>query len=560
MERVSQTISSPDKTIPAVNILHLRVKSDVERITNVAIYHGYFSCRVEPTITTDPIPRVFFSVTLGENYSFDKLTLIWSDEDLTLRDIHKRKNPDLVPIGPQEEDAKSFQTGEPALGRKIIAIERELIRALRMRAFAFSKIVAKKVIADETTHTVDVAIEVQTGPMIRFGPTKIVGPTSVCDKVFNTHQLWEEGALYTPELLEKTEISLQKSGLFQTVQVEEGANLGEDWSLPITIRVCDGKARTIGAGISYMTTYGGGVSAEWEHRNLQGMGRKLSTQVAWWQKRRSATLSYTIPNFRERKQDLLWVLEYDAQNYLPFTSSAVKASLLLNRPLTRRSSILFGPSLERLESKRILSHKLYHLVKIPIQFRWSCANSPLDPTSGVSLNVRATPTWQYLEPRFSYFLHNSSVSGYHSFYEDTITLALRLGMANILGAPKEDIPLPDRIFGGTESALRGYKTGNVSPLNDEGKPTGGRSMITCSFDVRIRPQEQLGWVVFYDVGNVYTGELPRLTDLSLLHSVGFGARYSTPIGPLRFDIAFPLQRRKDIDPPFQFYFSIGQAF
>jgi len=560
MEKASQVISAPEKQIPTLNILRLKVKNDIERITNVAVYFGYFNCRVESTLTTDETPKVLFSVTLGEQFSLGKLTLLWSDEILVQEDVKKRGKSDLIPIGPQEEDIASFQTGEPALGRRIVAMDRELIRSLKSRAFAFCKIIAKKITADQVTHTVDIAIEVQTGPMIRFGPTKVVGPTRVRPELFKSYQLWKEGQLYSPIPIEQTETALQKSGLFHTIQIEESANLGDNWSLPITIRVADGKPRTIGAGISYMTTYGGGVSAQWEHRNLRGLGRKLSLQASIWQKRRSATLSYTIPNFRRRKQDLLWVLEYDAQNYLPFTSSAVKASVLLNRPITRRSSILFGPSFERLESKRILSHKLYHLTKFPVQFRWSNANSPLDPTSGLSLNIRLIPAWQSLTPKFSYLIHNSSISGYTSFSEDTVTLALRLGIANVLGADKDDIPLPDRLFGGSENALRGYRTGSVSPLNEENKPIGGRSMLTASFDLRIRPREQLGWVVFYDVGNVYTSQLHRLDNPSLLHSVGIGARYTTPIGPLRFDIAFPLQRRKDIDPPFQLYFSIGQAF
>lgn len=560
MEKASQIVSSPEKEIPTLNILRLKVKNDIERITNVAVYYGYFDCHVESTITTDPTPKVFFSVQLGERYRFGALTLIWSDEELVLQDVRRREKPDLDPIGPQEEDIASFQTGTPALGKNIVAMDRELTRSLKMRSFAFCKIIAKKVTADQSTKSVDVAIEVQTGPMIRFGTTKIIGPTNACPELFKSYQLWEEGELYSPIPIEQTEISLQKSGLFHTIQIEEGTNLGEGWSLPITIRVADGKPRTIGAGISYMTTYGGGVSAEWEHRNLQGLGRKLSAQASLWQKRRSATLSYTIPNFRSRKQDLLWVLEYDAQNYLPFTSSAVKASVLLNRPITRRSSILLGPSFERLESKKILSHKLYHLVKFPVQFRWSSANSPLDPTSGLSLNIRLIPSWQYLTPKFSYLIHNSSISGYTSFSDDLVTLAVRLGIANILGAAKDDIPLPDRLFGGSENALRGYRTGSVSPMNEDGKPIGGRSMLTGSFDIRIRSQEQLGWVVFYDVGNVYSSQLHRLDNPGLLHSVGVGARYTTPIGPLRLDIAFPLQRRKDIDPPFQFYFSIGQAF
>ena len=85
-------------------------------------------------------------------------------------------------------------------------------------------------------------------------------------------------------------------------------------------------------------------------------------------------------------------------------------------------------------------------------------------------------------------------------------------------------------------------------------------MLTGSFEIRTRAQNGIGWVAFYDIGNVYRHVVPDPHRRPFLRSVGIGARYSTPIGPLRLDIAFPLNRRRHIDPLFQLYFSIGQAF
>jgi translocation and assembly module TamA len=141
-----------------------------------------------------------------------------------------------------------------------------------------------------------------------------------------------------------------------------------------------------------------------------------------------------------------------------------------------------------------------------------------------------------------------------------VTFAARLGIGNIFGASRHAIPLPDRFFGGSQNSLRGYKTGSVSPLNSHREPIGGRSMLTGSLEIRTRTQKGLGWVLFYDVGNVYRGIIPHAERHPLLDSLGVGVRYTTPIGPLRLDIAFPLKRRRHIDSFFQFYFSIGQAF
>lgn len=560
MEKASLTISSTEKDTPSRNALRLRSLNDIDRLNAVAIYNGYYDCHIEPSISDGPLLNVDFAIDLGPQFTFGTLTIDWNDKDLVLNDLSRQGQDQLrLAKGPTQRDAPSFRSGAPATGKAILDIDTSLIKALRSRAFAFATIVSKTVQADRSAHLIDITLVVQTGPITRFGTTQILGTHGVKTAVFAANQEWKEGDLYSPKLLEDTESSLQHSGLFQSVQVEEAKDLEDDWSLPITINVTESKPRTIGAGLSYTTTYGAGLSAEWEHRNISGLGRKLSANLELWQMMRTASLTYTLPTFGQRDRSLIWVLEYDHQHYLPFSSSAYKFSPLINRQLTPKTNFVYGLCFERLESTGIIGHKVYHLVKIPLQLKWSNANSPLDPTKGFSLNVHVTPSYQVLEPHYRYFIHASSLSAYRSISEDRITFAARLGLGNIFGAGENTIPLPDRFFGGSQNSLRGYKTGSVSPLNSHRKPVGGRSILTGSLEIRTRTKG-IGWVAFYDVGNVYKSVIPEFPQRAVLQSVGVGARYSTPIGPLRLDIAFPLQRRRHIDPVCQIYFSIGQAF
>ena len=78
-------------------------------------------------------------------------------------------------------------------------------------------------------------------------------------------------------------------------------------------------------------------------------------------------------------------------------------------------------------------------------------------------------------------------------------------------------------------------------------------------ELRVRATECLGYVIFYDFGNVYDNYFPQFNK-KILQSVGMGLRYNTPVGPIRLDFAVPLDRRKHIDENFQVYLSIGQAF
>ena len=90
-----------------------------------------------------------------------------------------------------------------------------------------------------------------------------------------------------------------------------------------------------------------------------------------------------------------------------------------------------------------------------------------------------------------------------------------------------------------------------------GDPIGGRSLIETSIEGRWRIRDKYGAVLFVDAGEATKQELPRFSDLRA--GVGVGFRYFTQFGPLRLDIATPLDKRED-DDPVQVYISIGQAF
>lgn len=83
--------------------------------------------------------------------------------------------------------------------------------------------------------------------------------------------------------------------------------------------------------------------------------------------------------------------------------------------------------------------------------------------------------------------------------------------------------------------------------------------MEMSCELRLRLTSSLGVVGFVDGGRAFEGTRPGAGG-SFLWGAGMGLRYFTFIGPLRFDVAVPLNRREGVDDAFQFYLSIGQAF
>ncbi|HXF29307.1 MAG TPA: BamA/TamA family outer membrane protein, partial [Chlamydiales bacterium] len=265
------------------------------------------------------------------------------------------------------------------------------------------------------------------------------------------------------------------------------------------------------------------------------------------------------PHFHRYYQDRIWLVEFDRQKTLPFFSQTTSGSVMIERHLSESKEFFWGLKLQSLHSQSVEGHHIYSLIKVPTCAKLSSAENLADPEKGLATTIRLTPSWQSFHPQFFYLNHTTSLIAYYPILRHKFTLAVKGTLGNIIGASEHTIPMPDRFFAGSENNLRGYRYLSVAPLNKNHKPIGGRSLLTGSLEARLRTESGLGWVLFYDVGRVYSSNFPNL-DLKFLQSVGIGVRYSTPIGPLRLDIGLPLHRRKKIDSPFQIYFSIGQAF
>jgi translocation and assembly module TamA len=126
------------------------------------------------------------------------------------------------------------------------------------------------------------------------------------------------------------------------------------------------------------------------------------------------------------------------------------------------------------------------------------------------------------------------------------------------GASRTDGPANLRFYAGGGGTVRGFAYPTAGELDEETDPIGGRSVFEVSGEVRARVTETIGLVAFVDAGSAFTSRLPDFSE-ALRVGAGPGVRYISPIGPLRLDVAFPVNPR-DSDDFFQLYVSIGQAF
>lgn len=522
--------------------LRRRADGDIANLKTALQSQGYYSPDVDINLNFEVSP-IAITITLhpGPLYAFGNIRLLPENFDIS---------PEMLGIEP----------GKPALPSLIVQAEDTILELLIKKGYALASLQHREVTSDDEQRLIHVIYTIESGPQTSFGESEILGLDQVEESFVRNKICWKDGEPYSPEKVDKTIQALESSHLFSSINITHSSETDLNGRLPMIIQVAEGKPRSIGFGIGYSTQRGPGITGEWEHRNLRGKGDRFrfATNLQW--ESQDALVSYMIPDVGIKGQDLLWKLEGQHDLTEGFEDTSVSFSGTLERQLNTKMRLSYGAMYKWLHINNSDNNGDYHLLKSPVQIKWSEVDIPLDPTSGYSVYFKTEPSLQVCSPQFGYLINTLSGTYYYSLNENkSLILAAKGTIGSIWGSSRHAIPPSERFYGGSETMLRGYKYMTVSPLDAKHKPVGGRSLMAGSLEARWRPTDKWGGVLFYDVGNVYSSPTPSFGE-KLLQSVGAGLRYFTPIAPLRLDVAFPLNRRKFVDPGWQIYFSIGQSF
>jgi outer membrane protein insertion porin family len=193
-------------------------------------------------------------------------------------------------------------------------------------------------------------------------------------------------------------------------------------------------------------------------------------------------------------------------------------------------------------------------------------DNALDAHHGYQVGVHLEQAGHVLGGSFSYTALSADLRHYLPF-GDRFVLASRVQSGSIdPHGNDQNVPFSKRFFLGGATSVRGWGRYELGPLTESGLPIGGNSMFALSAELRASLANKLGAVIFLDGGNVWASASGiRLNDLH--YAVGPGLRYQTPIGPLRFDFGYQLDRLPNLvvdgqpeSRPWRIHVSIGQAF
>ncbi len=473
--------------------------------------------------------------------------------------------PDLV------RQQLPLKVGDAIQADRIQGAEANVSLTLPQMGYPFVKVGERDILLDDESPTATGAytLPVDVGPRASFGQLRTEG-----DAVFNIEHLnvfprFEPGELYDNRLTDDLRNALVATSLFQSVSVvpQRTGQINADGTeqVDLLVRQTKGPARTLGGNVGFSTGQGFRAEGTWQHRNLFPYEGALIASVIAGTQEQGVAGTFRRANAGRRDRTFSLTAGANHSNYDAYeaftTSVGVRWSYdstpIWQKPLTYYyGGELVGTNESVYDFTRGENvRRTYGIVALPGQVLFDRSDSLLNPSKGYRLRVNLSPETSVQGAVRPYV--RAMVEG--TFYypvSSSIVIAGRAKAGTIQGVARDDLAPSRRYYGGGGGSVRGYGYQRLGPFDPNGDPVGGRSLNEFALEARYRFGD-FGIVPFVDAGNSYESTTPNLS--SLRYGAGIGGRFYTSFGPMRVDIATPLNPREG-DGKVALYISIGQAF
>lgn len=539
-------------------MVRARLTEDSELLKTILASEGWYSpvirTRLEPSREEDDGSLVAgLTVTPGKRYVFSDIVI---KADPT-------EPPNLI------ADNLALKPGEPIVAERVQGAEAHVAVALPENGYPFAEIGERDILLDQDTGEGVYTLPVTTGPRGRFDGIVTNGDLAFDAEHIRVLARFKRGELYDSRKVDDLRKALVATNLFKAVSVEpvRGGEPVGDGTEYVTLDVHQeaGPPRTIAGAVGYAAGEGITAEASWTHRNMFPPEGALIVHGIAGTQQQGAGVTFRRSNAGKRDRTFELTAEAFHNDYDAYSAYTGRLAARVSRDSTpiwqKRYTYAFGVELlatgetdyNRTTGER--DRNLYYVAGVNGQVGFDTTDDLLNATKGYRLTALVQPEATIKGGFDPYVRARLDASTYYSV-SDSFVLAGRVRLGTIQGAGLFDIAPSRRLYAGGGGSVRGFAYQALGEQAPDGKPVGGRSLNEASFEARYR-FGNYGVVAFIDAGQAYRETTPRFSDLR--YGVGIGGRFYTNFGPVRLDLATPLDRQPG-ESRFNIYVSIGQAF
>lgn len=553
-EAIVRAVGETDKPIANRFEARRRAREAGENAILVLRSEGYYGHEVEPDVSEGEPPKAVVKVTTGPRFGIADPKVEW---------IAPEPIPEVRQAG---EAVMGLANGQPGRAADVIGAEGRIVAAVQKRGYADVVAGTREVIVDHADHTVRPTFRINSGELVRLDGLDLVTEGRTNRRWLGFLAPWRPGDVYDPEDVGELERRLLDTGVYDSVTVALAPKdkTTPEGLRPVVVSLADRKRRTLELGASYSTSEGAGVEARWTHYNrlrradtlsLLGRASELDSRIE---------AQAVLPHWRRPQRKLTAAAAaYDVRTDA-YDERGVGVRADVERRFGKTSYLTLGGSLDYSQTDEKATKSLTPLGRELITVAGLAVMSldrsddPLNPKRGWRVEARGEPTYIAGDESLPYLKVTSQGSVYLPFGAEARTvIAMRAKAGMMINGSASKVPASRRFYAGGGGSVRGYAYQAIGPRLDDNTPLGGGSVIEASVELRQKITGRWGGVIFIDGGAVGEDQFPSGDDFSA--GVGIGVRYDLGFGPIRADIAIPLDKREG-DAAFQIYLSIGQAF
>jgi outer membrane protein assembly factor BamA len=482
-----------------------------------------------------------------------------------------------------------------------------------------SKVEHKK----DDPHHVQVVYQIDEGPQIQTARVDSIGAVHTRPDVIKSNAAISTDKPLSETALLRSESQLYTLGIFDWASVDTRRPVTDDPEAEVLIKLHESKRNTVTYGFGFQVINRGGSipsgtialpglppvglptkfstsqqtfwgpegSIEYTRRNFMGRAETLALSGFAGRLDQRAAASLVDPSFLNTKWSSTVTFSGERTSENPiFTARLGGAGIQFQHYLDkdRQKSLIFRYDFRRTTLTNITIPNLVlpedqnvRLSSVSASYSRDSRDNPLDAHRGMyqSFQLDMSPDFLGSSTNFGRFL--GQVAYYRPLTSDSSVVwanSLRVGLEHAFGGAH--IPISESFFSGGGSTLRGFslngagpqRTVSVCPSDDPGctdtiaVPVGGTELVILNSELRFPlgismplVGGSLGGAAFYDGGNIYSAVRFGDTFSDFTHTVGFGLRYKTPVGPVRVDIGHLLNAPPGVKTT-QFFITLGQAF
>ena len=416
---------------------------------------------------------------------------------------------------------------------------------------------------------VDVEFSFERGKKAKFGKIYVKGNTKTRDKVIRRELKIKEGEQFSGTALRESKENVNRLGFFEpnSIIFNTISPPGKDDLLDVEIQVKERNTGQITLGAGYSTATGGFLNASIAQNNFRGLGQNLSFSLTLSDTNKTYNLGFTEPYLWDTKWtaggDIFSTSNEDSDS---FSYKKEGFDIRVGHPIAEYTRLFFVYKFEDTKIKAVNDPTIDEAVE-----------------NGLASSVQSTVVYDVRDNKFeptkgtyaSYAIEYAGVGGEKKWVKNEADLRWfknvvgdlvfrsRLYGSKLEVVNGQAIPRSERFFLGGARNLRGYPYDAVGPkrtvlVDGKNRTFNERGLFaaytTLELEHPLAREAGLKWVVFFDAGDA-----GKYNDLKLHKDYGFGLRWFSPIGILRFEWGFPLgDEGKEYGS--QFHFDIGQLF